>query len=237
MTIRSASAIAASASSEARTSSGVIHTRSMPAVRMIRDWPSTVTPSPTLRVERQRASPYRHDLAAHGQDPVDPADALLEVAALDGGHRRDQQVADGVTGQARTLGAVPGRPSAAGKRYWSSSLMSGSASASAAMQLRMSPTGGMPSSWRRTPDEPPSSATVTTAVRLLVCSLRPRSSVDRPGPAADRHDPRSPRQEPLLVDDLDERLVGVGRAERIGHDADDPVGARARRARPRRPRR
>ena len=60
--------------------------------------------------------------------------------------------------------------------------MSGSASASAAMQLRMSPTGGMPSSSRSTPDEPPSSATVTTAVRLLVCSLRPRRSVDRPVP-------------------------------------------------------
>ena len=50
------------------------------------------------------------------------------------------------------------------------------------MQLRMSPTGGIPSSVRSTPDEPPSSATVTIAVRLLVCSLRPRSSVDRPVP-------------------------------------------------------
>ena len=60
--------------------------------------------------------------------------------------------------------------------------MSGSASASAAMQLRMSPTGGMPSSSRSAPDEPPSSATVTIAVRLPVCSLRPRRRVDRPVP-------------------------------------------------------
>ena len=58
----------------------------------------------------------------------------------------------------------------------------GSASASAAMQLRMSPTGGTPSSSRSLPDEPPSSATVTTAVMLLLTSLRPRSSVDRPVP-------------------------------------------------------
>ena len=50
------------------------------------------------------------------------------------------------------------------------------------MQLRMSPIGGIPSSSRSLPDEPPSSATVTTAVRLLVCSLRPRSSVERPVP-------------------------------------------------------
>ncbi len=50
------------------------------------------------------------------------------------------------------------------------------------MQLRMSPTGGIPSSVRSTPDDPPSSATVTTAVRLLVCSLSPRSSVDSPVP-------------------------------------------------------
>ena len=60
--------------------------------------------------------------------------------------------------------------------------MSGSASASATMQLRMSPTAGMPSSARSLPDEPPSSATVTTAVRLEVCSFSPRSSVDRPVP-------------------------------------------------------
>ena len=60
--------------------------------------------------------------------------------------------------------------------------MVGSASASAAMQLRMSPIGGMPSSSRSLPDEPPSSATVTMAVMLLVTSFRPRSSVDRPVP-------------------------------------------------------
>ncbi len=60
--------------------------------------------------------------------------------------------------------------------------MSGSASASATMQLRMSPTGGSPSCVRSLPDDPPSSATVTTAVRLLVCSLRPRSRVDSPVP-------------------------------------------------------
>ncbi len=60
--------------------------------------------------------------------------------------------------------------------------MAGSASARAAMQLRMSPIGGMPISSRSLPDEPPSSATVTTAVMLLVCSLRPRKRTDSPVP-------------------------------------------------------
>ena len=96
-----------------------------------------------------------------------------------------------IAASSRLPTAWPARPgpsaedvsaSASGNRYWSSSFISGSASARAAMQLRMSPTGGIPSSVRRTPDEPPSSATVTTAVRLLVCSLRPRRSVDSPVP-------------------------------------------------------
>ncbi len=60
--------------------------------------------------------------------------------------------------------------------------MAGSTSARAAMQLRMSPTGGTPNSSRSLPDEPPSSATVTMAVMLLLTSLRPRRSVERPVP-------------------------------------------------------
>ena len=39
-----------------------------------------------------------------------------------------------------------------------------------------------PSSWRSRPEEPPSSDTVTIAVRLSVYSFRPRRSVDRPVP-------------------------------------------------------
>ena len=169
-------------------------------------------------VEGERRRGHRQDLAADGEDPVQLPQALLEVAALDRGHRRDEQVADGVAAQPG-MRVGTGRRSR-GNRYWSSSFMSGSASASAAMQLRMSPTGGMPSSWRRTPDDPPSSATVTTAVRLLVCSLRPRRSGGQPGPAADRHDPGAAGEEALLVDDLDERLVAVGGSER-GHERPD----------------
>ena len=180
----SASAMAASASSDAATSPGSIQTRSMPAVRMIVDWPLDDVPSRSAAWSVERRRRDRDDLPADGQDPVHPPDALLEVAALDRGHRGEQQVADGMSAEAARLGSTgaASRPRSRGKRYRRSSLISGSASASAAMQLRMSPTGGMPSSSRSTPDEPPSSATVTIAVRLLVCSLSPRSSVDRPVP-------------------------------------------------------
>ena len=60
--------------------------------------------------------------------------------------------------------------------------MMGSTLARASMQWRMSPGGGMPMSRRSTPDPPPSSATVTTAVRFRVYFFKPRSMVDSPVP-------------------------------------------------------
>ena len=60
----------------------------------------------------------------------------------------------------------PSRPLPCPNRYWKSRAISGSASASATMQLRKSPGGSTPSSRRRRPELPPSSATVTMAVML-----------------------------------------------------------------------
>ena len=57
-------------------------------------------------------------------------------------------------------------PASASKRCWKSSVTRGSASASATMQARMSPGGITPRSSRSSPLDPPSSATVTIAVRL-----------------------------------------------------------------------
>ena len=59
-------------------------------------------------------------------------------------------------------------PASSPKRYWKSRVTSASASASAAMQLRMSPGGITCRSRRSRPLEPPSSATVTMAVRLAL---------------------------------------------------------------------
>ena len=109
--------------------------------------------------------------------------------------------------------AWPARPGSAsvgaGSGTGAGSVMVGSASASAAMQLRMSPTGAMPSSWRSLPDEPPSSATVTTAVMLLRRLLQAAQERGQAGAAADGHDARPARQRALLVDQLDERLARV----------------------------
>ncbi len=59
-------------------------------------------------------------------------------------------------------------PEVSGKRYWKSSVTSGSASARAAMQFRMSPGGISCRPRRMRPLDPPSSATVTMAVMLLL---------------------------------------------------------------------
>ena len=60
--------------------------------------------------------------------------------------------------------------------------MIGSVLARDSMQWRMSPGGGIPISLRSMPEPPPSSATVTTAVRFLVYFFSPRSMVERPVP-------------------------------------------------------
>ena len=70
----------------------------------------------------------------------------------------------------RLPSAWPPRPPgriASGNRYCSRCVMVASESDSAARQFRMSPIGGRPMASRKRPDDPPSSATVTIAVRLL----------------------------------------------------------------------
>ena len=52
--------------------------------------------------------------AAHREDAVQAADALLEVTALDRGHGGEQQVADGVTRQAVAFGG-PGEKALGGR--------------------------------------------------------------------------------------------------------------------------
>ena len=204
-TMSSASAMAASASSEARDV-GRRDPDPLDAGRG-RDPRLAVDdgPVPPAGMEGQRRRRAGSDLAADGEDPVHLADAFLEVAALDRGHRRDQQVADRMAAEGPPVAA----PSsvAPGKRYWSSSLMSGSASARAAMQL--------PDVADRRDAELLAQHAGRAAVvgdrddrrqvaRVLLQAAQERRQA---GPAADRDDPRAAGEEPLLVDDLDERLV------------------------------
>ena len=197
------------------------HPRRSASLRAIRLWPSTSVPSRGPAWSVSGVARRRHDLAAHGEHAVHLADRLLEVAVLERGHRREQEVAHRMA--APRLAPRPrdgarrcaGRSAPPGNRYWSSRPISGSASASATMQLRMSPTAGIPSSSRSTPDDPPSSATVTTAVRLRGVLLEPAQERREARAAAERHDPRAAREEPLLVDHLDHRLVALPERERV----------------------
>ena len=166
------------------TSAGVSQTREMPLVRMISDCPWIDEPSPSSACsvsgvpDAGTTCPRTARIRLTWRTPSSKSPpSIAVIAAIRRLPTAWPASPDGsAPGSAGTPSSVPG------KRYWRTSFMSGSASASAAMQLRMSPTGGMPSYSRSTPDEPPSSATVTMAVRLLVCSLRPRSRVDRPVP-------------------------------------------------------
>lgn len=47
-------------------------------------------------MEDERGGRRGQDLATDRKHAVHPPDGLLEVAALDGGHRGDQEVPDGV---------------------------------------------------------------------------------------------------------------------------------------------
>src|SRR6185295_17272499 len=100
----------------------------------------------------------------------------------------------------------PSRPPPFGKRYWKSRVSRSSSSASAAMQLRMSPGGSTPNSRRSRPEEPPSSVTVTTPERSRsrappTWALRPRSNAERPVPP------------PIATRDLAVPRAGSGEAE------------------------
>src|SRR5207247_5471430 len=66
-------------------------------------------------------------------------------------------------------------------RYWSSAARD-SSRASDAIAIRRSPGARTPSHSRRTPDEPPSSATVTTAVTSPVICRTAERAADKPWP-------------------------------------------------------
>ena len=174
MTIRSASSIARRASSPAATFSGESQTRSICVDFAMTDWPVNSVPS-TSRAWSVTAVPVA--------GTTWPRTARTRFICLTPSSKSSPWT-EVIAASSRLPTVCPVRLASAppANRYWSRSAISGSESASAAMQLRMSPTAGMPSSSRRRPEDPPSSATVTTAVMLLVCSLMPRSSVERPVP-------------------------------------------------------
>ena len=152
------------------------------SVAVIGDSPAHPLAALQLGVQHDALERRRQHPAAHFEHARRLLHGALEVAGHlgQGGH---EEVAEAVALQAAV----------SGKRYWNRRLMSDSSSARATRQLRMSPGGSTPMPLRSRPELPPSSATVTTAVRLLVCCLRPLSSAAKPLP---RRWPRSAGHEP-----------------------------------------
>ena len=184
-TTRSARAIAATACGTPRGASGVSHTRrgSRSAAVMVLSpvtWPpssscacSTTSSSVDGSTRPRTLSTCVASRTACSKSPVTSESAAMK----------------------RLPKLCPCRPPPSGNRYLKSWLIIDSSSASATRQLRRSPGGGMPMSRRSRPELPPSSAMVTTAVRLLVCDLRPRSRAARPlpPPTATTRGPRASR--------------------------------------------
>ena len=183
-----------------------------------------------VRVERQGRRRCRQHLAAHRQDAVHLANAFLEVAVLDGRHGCDEQVAHGMTGEAAWIAA-----SQQGLR-------------------RVLTFGARKSVLEQAPHErfrvgQGHDAVADVADRRdteLFTQHTRRASVVRDGDhrrqvagvllqpakerrqacaATDRHDPRTAREEPLLVDHLDQGLIAVARPEWTHQDANDSNGA------------
>ena len=178
--------------SASRAGAHVARARARPArcraPRMIRDWPATSVPS------RRRA--WSVSGVPEAGTTV-PRTARTRFISRTASSKSPSSIAF-IAAMRRLPTAWPARlPSSSPKRYWSSSPIAGSVSASATRQLRMSPTAGMPSCSRRRPVEPPSSATVTTAVRFARVLLEAAEERRQAGAAADRDDPRAAGEEPL----------------------------------------
>ena len=215
----SASAIAASASSEAldvvRRDPDALDARRPHDLGLAIDDPAPGDPG----VERDRGRRDGHDLAPHGEDPVHQADAVLEVAALDGGHGGDQQVAEGVAGQSGRLAGRLREPVLEDLAHQRLGVGEGHDAVADVADGRDAELVAQDAGRAAVVGHGDDRGQVA---RVLLEAPQQRREAR---PAADGHDPRAAREEPLLVDQLDERLVRIGRAQRIGQDPDGPVGA------------
>ena len=160
-------------------------------------------------VQRYRGH-RQHPALGRSSRPTQSSPATGSLEQLP--ERDDEQVAERVPAER----PVAARTGAAARRARSGPTRSSPHSAASA--IRRSPGGSTPSSSRSRPDEPPSSATVTTAVTWSVTWRRAVSVAARPWPPPERGDDRR-----RLT-----RAPGRG-ARRGGH----PVGGAAARRPPR----
>ena len=213
-TMSSASAIAARASSEARTSSGVIQTRSMPAVRMISDWPSTTVPSAS-RAWR---------VSGVGETGTTwPRTARIRFISRMPSSKSPPSTAV-IAAISRLPSACPARPLGCPPARVGEAVLEDLAHQRLGVGQGRDAVADVAD--RRDAELGPQHARRAAVVgdghdRGQVAGVLLEAAQQRrqPGPATDGHDPRPARQEALLVDELDQRLLGIGRSERIGQDA------------------
>ena len=172
-------------------------------------------------MERQWRRRDGQDLSPDREDPIHQADAVLEIAALDRGHRGDQQVPECVPGESVTVrpGGAVGRREAVLEDLAHQRFRVGEGHDAVADVADRRDAQLLAQDARR-------AAVIGDGhdrgqvARVLLESPQQRGQAR---PAADRHDPRPARQEALLVDELDQRLIRVVRAERPGQDPDGLV--------------
>ena len=101
---------------EAATSGGVSQTSSTPAVAAMRDWPSMTLPSRSRAWRVSGVGETGSTWPRTASTRLTCANAFLEVAALDRGHRGDEQVADRMAGQrvGRRVAGMRSRPTGSG---------------------------------------------------------------------------------------------------------------------------
>ena len=171
---------------------------------MICDWPSTTVPSAAARGASAASATTGSDLAAHRQDAVHPPDASSKsppsIAVIAAISRLPDRVA------AETAGR-PGRPSSAREAVLEQL---------AHQRLRVGERDDAVADVadRRDPQLLAQDAGRAAVVgdgddrgQVARVLLEPAQERREPGSATDRDDPRPAGEEPLLVDDLDQRLV------------------------------
>ena len=217
-TISSASAMAASASSDALTPSGVTQTRSIPVVRMICDWPSTTDPSSSRAWsvsgvgDTGRTWPRTARIRFISRIPSSKSPPSTAVIAA----------------ISRLPRACPPRPcpSTAGLALRCREAVLEDL-AHERLRVRERDDAVADVADGRDPELLAQHAGRATVVgdghdrgQVAGVLLEPAQQRRQARPATDGHDPRPAREEPLLVDELDQWLVRIVRAQGSGQDLD-----------------
>ena len=181
------------------------------------------------------------DPAAHREDAVHLPDPLLEVPVLEGHERGQQQVAHRVPAEAdaQRLGSAHRRQRGVQVRVrlWRQRAHGAREPVLEQAAHERLGVGEGDDAVADVPDGRQTQLRAQHARRAAVIRhgddrgevggvlLEAAQQRGEAGPAADGHDARAAGEEPLLVDDLDHRLVAVPEGERVHQRPHEPVGA------------